>query len=254
MRDHPGEIHRLEDLRGIKFVGVFRNVARLSLSLSHVGKTMTQILEPLFDIPHAPVPAFVAPPPPAAPVQVPSVIPIEWLNSWSVVDWLQSIKLSQCAHTLSGPTRLMATDAEQFIANGFDQFVSVKDLTNEDLDLIGVKLPGHKKALVSLFYAYHSLLTPGRSSRTPSFSSRRRRPSWPLGPHQRQHGPRFPLDLVALQRLPRHRAPRPPRQQHNLPQEAAKYCVKSLAPYAVLDTPRGSQTHRPLFPYYRRHL
>lgn len=150
MRDHPGEIHRLEDLRGIKFVGVFRIVARLSLSLSHVGKTMTQILEPLFDIPHAPVPAFVAPPPPAAPVQVPSVIPIEWLNSWSVVDWLQSIKLSQCAHTLSGPTRLMATDAEQFIANGFDQFVSVKDLTNEDLDLIGVKLPGHKKALVSL--------------------------------------------------------------------------------------------------------
>ena len=105
VRDHPGEIHRLEDLRGIKFVGVFRNRAQSSLSLSHVGKTMTQILEPLFDIPHALGPAFVAPPPPAAPVQVPNVIPIEWLNSWSVVDWLQSIKLSQCAQALSGPAR-----------------------------------------------------------------------------------------------------------------------------------------------------
>ena len=52
---------------------------------------------------------------------------------------------------------LMGTDAEQFIVNGFDQFVSVKDLTNEDLDIIGVKLLGHKKALVGFFCSHDGL-------------------------------------------------------------------------------------------------
>lgn len=62
-----------------------------------VGPSITGMVEPIFDAPapiHAPLP--VAPPAAAAAPPPATVIPIEWLNSWSVEEWLNSIQLGQC--------------------------------------------------------------------------------------------------------------------------------------------------------------